>query len=74
MQAKAKAAAADIAYNEEYNKKMSALKERYHKEVSEDISLKQHARNVNLAKEIYLSVGRYDWFNQTVMTGSPSFG
>ena len=67
MQAKAKAAAADTAFNEAYHKKMSALKERYHKEVSEDISLKQHARNVNLAKEIYLTVGRYDWFNKTRM-------
>ena len=46
---------------------MSALKEQYHKEISQDISLKQHARNVNLAKEIYLTVGRYDWFNQTRM-------
>ena len=67
MQAKAKAAAADTAFNEAYHKKMSALKERYHKEVSEDISLKQHARNVNLAKEIYLTVGRYDRITQLRM-------
>ncbi len=67
MQEKAKAAASDTAYNEEYNKKMSALKEQYRKEISQDISLKQHARNVNLAKEIYLTVGRYDWFYQTRM-------
>ena len=67
MQEKAKAAASDTAYNEAYNKKMSALKEQYRKEISQDISLKQHARNVNLAKEIYLTVGRYDWFYQTRM-------
>ena len=67
VQAKAKIAASDTAYNEAYNKKMSALKEQYHKEISQDISLKQHARNVNLAKEIYLTVGRYDWFYQTRM-------
>ena len=67
MQEKAKIAASDTAYNEAYNKKMSALKEQYHKEISQDISLKQHARNVNLAKEIYLTVGRYDWFYQTRM-------
>ena len=67
MQEKAKAAASDTAYNEEYNKKMSALKEQYRKEISQDISLKQHARNVNLGKEIYLTVGRYDWFYQTRM-------
>ena len=67
VQAKAKIAASDTAYNEAYNKKMSALKEQYRKEISQDISLKQHARNVNLAKEIYLTVGRYDWFYQTRM-------
>ena len=67
VQEKAKIAASDTAYNEAYNKKMSALKEQYHKEISQDISLKQHARNVNLAKEIYLTVGRYDWFYQTRM-------
>ena len=67
MQEKAKIAASDTAYNEEYNKKMSALKEQYRKEISQDISLKQHARNVNLGKEIYLTVGRYDWFYQTRM-------
>ena len=67
VQAKAKIAASDTAYNEAYNKKMSALKEQYRKEISQDISLKQHARNVNLAKEIYLTVGCYDWFYQTRM-------
>mgnify|MGYP000814170311 CR=1 FL=1 len=60
QQEKAKAAAADTAYNEAYAKKMSDLKEKYRKEISEAITLEQHTRNVNLAKEIYLSVGRYD--------------
>ena len=67
QQAKAREAAADTAYNEAYQKQMTALKERYRKEIGEDISLKQHARNVTLAKEIYLTVGRYDWFNRTVI-------
>ncbi len=67
QQAKAREAAADTAYNEAYQKQMAALKERYRKETREDISLKQHARNVTLAKEIYLTVGRYDWFNRTVI-------
>ena len=67
QQAKAREAAADTAYNEAYQKQMAALKERYRKEIGEDISLKQHARNVTLAKEIYLTVGRYDWFNRTVI-------
>ena len=60
ISAKAKEAGADAAYNAEYNKKMAALKEQYHHEIAEAITLEQHTRNVNLAKEIYLSVGRYD--------------
>lgn len=67
QQAKKKLASQDTAYLEEYNKKMSALKEQYRKEISGDISLKQHARNVNLAKEIYLTVGRYDRLTQIRM-------
>lgn len=57
QQEKAKAAAADTAYNEAYAKKMADLKEQYRKEISEAITLEQHTRNVNLAKEIYLSRG-----------------
>ena len=64
---KAKAAAADTAYNEACAKKMADLKEQYRKEISEAITLEQHTRNVNLAKEIYLSVGRYDMVSRNKM-------
>ena len=67
QQEKAKAAAADTAYNEAYAKKMADLKEQYRKEISEAITLEQHTRNVNLAKEIYLSVGRYDVVSRNKM-------
>lgn len=67
QQEKAKAAAADTAYNEAYAKKMADLKEQYRKEISEAITLEQHTRNVNLAKEIYLSVGRYDMVSRNKM-------
>ena len=64
---RAKAAQADTAYNEEYGRKMAALKERYHKETSEPISMETHTRNSHLAKEIYLTVGRYDWASRKRM-------
>ena len=67
QQEKAKAAAADTAYNEAYARKMADLKEQYRKEISEAITLEQHTRNVNLAKEIYLSVGRYDVVSRNKM-------
>ena len=63
----AKAAQADTAYNEEYNRKMAALKERYHKETSQAVSLETHTRNSHLAKEVYLTVGRYDWASRNRM-------
>ena len=63
----AKAAQADTAYNEEYSRKMAALKEQYHKETSQAISLETHTRNSHLAKEIYLTVGRYDWSSRNRM-------
>ena len=51
----------DTAYNQAYDQKMAALKERYTKETSGEVSQNQIARNLILAKEIYLSVGRYDY-------------
>ena len=65
--ARAKAAQADTAYNEEFNRKMAALKERYRKETTEAISLETHTRNSHLAKEVYLTVGRYDWASRNRM-------
>ncbi len=63
----AKAAQEDTAYNEEYSRKMAALKEQYHKETAQAVSLETHTRNSHLAKEIYLTVGRYDWTSRNRM-------
>ena len=51
----------DTAYNQAYDQKIAALKERYTKEISGEVSQNQIDRNLILAKEIYLSVGRYDY-------------
>ena len=54
-----KAAANDIEFNTAYTKKMASLKAQYAEAISKDITPEQRERNVVLAKEIYLSVGRY---------------
>lgn len=56
---KKKALAEDTEYNENYNAKMLELKEQYKKDISQEISEKTIARNEKIAKEIYLSIGRY---------------
>ncbi len=53
------AAKADSAYLASYNEKMAALKAEYAKAVSGEISEAQKSRNLLIAKEIYLSVGRF---------------
>lgn len=53
------AAASDTAYQTEYEKKMTELKARYAKEITGVPDQKTHERNEILAKEIYLSIGRY---------------
>lgn len=50
----------DAAYKKEYDAKMSALKAKYAEEIKKEISAETIARNEVLAKEIYLSIGRYD--------------
>ncbi|MCM1283095.1 MAG: ATP-binding cassette domain-containing protein [Muribaculaceae bacterium] len=60
----AKAVKADAAYQQDYDKRMAALKAEYEKEISQQISLETRQRNEVLAKEIYLSVGRYDMFHR----------
>ncbi len=52
-------AARDTAFNDRYNKEMAALKAQYDKEIAGQVPESAKARNVVLAKEIYLSVGRY---------------
>ena len=54
-----KKAKSDTAYNQEFDKKMQQLKADYEKAIAADISEDTKARNEILAKEIYLSVGRY---------------
>ena len=50
---------ADTQYHTEYDKKMSELKAKYQQETSQEISEEQKKRNEILAKEMYLSGGRY---------------
>lgn len=56
---RANSLAHDTAYNQEFDKKMAGLKAKHAKEVSEAISAETEARNEILAKEVYLSVGRF---------------
>ena len=59
VKAHKKSAKTDAAYKAQFDEKMAALKERYAKEISGEISDEVKARNEEIGKEIYLSVGRY---------------
>ena len=61
IKAHAQAAKQDTAYLQEYAQRMSALKAEYAKAISGEISEETVARNLILAKEIYLSVGRFGY-------------
>ncbi len=52
-------AARDTAFIERYNKQMAELKAKYDKQIAGQITEQTKKRNEILAKEIYLSVGRY---------------
>ena len=54
-----KAMKADTAYLSAYEKKMSELKAAYEKAIAGTVSEETKARNLIIAKEIYLSIGRY---------------
>ena len=54
-----KAAKNDTAYQQQYTAKMAELKAEYEKLISREISGETKARNAVIAKEIYLSIGRY---------------
>ena len=56
---RANSLAHDTAYNQEFDKKMAELKAKHAQEVSAAISAETEARNEILAKEVYLSVGRF---------------
>ncbi len=51
----------DIAYSNEFDKKMAALKGQYKLDISHPVTMDQINRNTVLAKEIYLSVGRFPY-------------
>ena len=53
------AVAHDAAYQKSYQERMEKLKRQYAEETSKDISDSTKKRNETLAKEVYLSVGRY---------------
>ena len=50
---------ADTAYNQKFDSQMAEYKASYEKEISEPISDAVKKRNEVLAKEVYLSVGRF---------------
>lgn len=54
-----KTVANDAAYKQHYEERMEELKKRYAKDIDAEISQATKDRNLILAKEIYLSVGRY---------------
>ena len=55
------AAKNDTAYNQEFDAKMAALKAQYATEIVKEITEETRQRNEIIAKEIYLSVGRYPY-------------
>ena len=57
----------DAQYLKEYQEKLSALEARYAKETAAEISDEMRERNRIIAKEIYLSVGRYPLTKQPVL-------
>lgn len=59
-----KEAKADVGYLRCFEKKMAALKLRYANEISGEVSGETLERNDVLAKEVYLSVGRYGFFKR----------
>ena len=56
-----KALAADTDYLKSYEERMAALKGAYQKAIQGEVSQEVIARNEVIAKEIYLSVGRYGY-------------
>lgn len=59
-----KAADEDVEYMAQYKGKMAELRTKYDHAVQGEISEETRARNEILAKEVYLSVGRYGYFKR----------
>ena len=69
VKARSAQARKDTAYREEYSKKMAQLKAKYDSLCAAPITAAQKERNLELAKEVYLSVGRYDFVTkQKILT------
>ena len=63
------AARNDTAYRRHFDERMAELKAEYAKKISTPISEDTKARNEIIAKEIYLSVGRYPMFKRLRLIG-----
>ena len=61
------AARQDTAYLESFRQRMEALKKTYAQECAQPITKETEARNEQIAKEVYLSVGRYNFVTRTRM-------
>ena len=59
ISAHVKAAKADTEYLSRFNSKMEELKAKYEKEIATECTKEMSDRNAVIAKEIYLSIGRY---------------
>ncbi len=64
LRARAAANRNDSAYKQDYDKKMSAFQTEYNRLCAQPITDEQSKRNLVIAKEIYLSVGRYDFITR----------
>jgi len=64
IKARAAANRNDTAYKQDYDRKMSALQTEYNRLCAQPITDEQSKRNLVIAKEIYLSVGRYDFITR----------
>ena len=64
-----KAAKADTAYLKQYDEQMAQLKAQYAKLTEAAISDEMKARNAVIAKEIYLSIGRYPLMKRIQFSG-----
>ena len=58
----------DAAAIANYNKEMAALRARYNQEIAGEISQEMVARNLIIAKEVYLSVGRFGYARRQKLT------
>ena len=59
----------DTEYLKAYDEKMAQLKSAYSQAIGGTVSEAVMARNAVLAKEFYLSVGRYGFFRSTILVG-----